>query len=237
MKRILPSAFLLILTLLFIVPRPALSGSDREQEIRTIVTTFVTSRTAGMGWDVTIRRMAIPNVQKLPEGNIEYEIVAPKQWEGWGNVSIAILARQKDKVVRNISVQIDVEALADTVVTLRQLDHGTDITAADLVVQKREITQSSHLAARKVDEVTGKIARTTIRANQPVCSDMIERVPLIKSGQTVTIIGENEVLKISVAGIAHSSGAVGDIIRVKNMTSLKEIPARVIDASTVQVAL
>jgi flagella basal body P-ring formation protein FlgA len=52
----------------------------------------------------------------------------------------------------------------------------------------------------------------------------------------VTIIAENGVFKISVTGKAHSSGAEGDIIRVQNLTSLKEIPAKVIDGSTVQVA-
>ena len=147
-----------------------------------------------------------------------------------------VLARQKDRVVRNIPVRVEVEALADTVVTLRQIEHGTTITAADLVLQKREITQSSHLAARTLDAVIGKKARITLRANQPVRADQVEKVPLIKSGQMVTIIAENDVMKISVTGKAHSSGAEGDIIRVQNLTSLKEIPARVIDATTVQVA-
>ena len=52
----------------------------------------------------------------------------------------------------------------------------------------------------------------------------------------VTIVAENDVLKISVSGKARSSGAEGDTIRVQNLTSLKEIPARVISATTVQVA-
>ena len=103
-----------------------------------------------------------------------------------------------------------------------------------LVAFKKE--EDYRLVARKVDEVIGKKARTTLRANQPVRADQVEKVPLIKSGQMVTIIAENGVLKISVAGKAHSSGAEGDIIRVQNLTSLKEIPAKVIDASTVQVA-
>jgi flagella basal body P-ring formation protein FlgA len=52
----------------------------------------------------------------------------------------------------------------------------------------------------------------------------------------VTIIAENDVLKISVSGKARSAGAEGDTIRVQNLSSLKEIPARVISATTVQVA-
>ena len=224
--------------MMILCPCQALPAVDREQEVREVVTAFVTARTAGMGWDVHVRRITISDALKLPDGVIDYEIVAPQQWEGWGSISIAVLARQKDKdrVVRNIPVRIEVEALAGMVVTLQQIDRGVSIMATDLVLQKREITHNSYLAARKIEEVIGKKARITLRANQPVRADQVEKVALVKSGQMVTIIAENSVLKVSVTGKANSSGAEGDFIRVQNLTSLKEIPARVIDASTVLVA-
>ena len=203
--------------------------------MRDAVTAFVTTRTAGMGWDIHIRRISLSDSLKLPDGTVDYEIVAPQQWEGWGNISIAVIVRQKDRIIRNIPVRLEVEASVDTVVTLRQIEYGASLAATDVTLQKREITQNSHLAARKLDDVIGKKARTTIRANQPVRADQVEKVPLIKSGQMVTIIAESGVLKISVTGIARSSGAEGDVIRVQNLTSLKEIPARVIDSSTVLV--
>ena len=234
MKRLLPCIFILLLT---IWPLQALSAVDREQEIREAVAAFVATRTAGMGWDVRIRRITISDTSKLlklPEGMIDYEIVAP-QWEGWGKISIAVYCRQKDKLL-NIPVQIDVEALADTVVTLRQIEHGDSIAAADLALQKREIAPNSSRVYRKIEEIAGKRARSTIKANQTIRPDQVEKVPLIKSGQMVTIIAENALLKISVAGKARSSGAEGDIIIVQNQNSLKEIPARVISATTVQIA-
>lgn len=236
MRRLLPHIFVLLFIAVSLCPRQALSATNREQEVRKAVTAFVTTRTAGMGWDVHLRSITIPDTLKFPEGATDYEIIAPQQWEGWGVVSIAVLARQKGRLVRNIPVRIDVAAMVDTVVALRDIEYGASIMAADVTLQKREITYNSHLAARTVDEVIGKRARLIIRANQPVRTDQIERVPLIKSGQIVTIIAESAVLKVSVSGKARSSGAEGDIIRVQNLTSLKEIPAKVIDASTVQVA-
>jgi flagella basal body P-ring formation protein FlgA len=122
------------------------------------------------------------------------------------------------------------------VVALHQIERDTLISPSDVALQKREITQSSHLSARTIDDVVGKKTRTTLRANQPIRSDQLERQPLIKSGQMVTIIAENSIMRVTVAGKARSSGAEGDSIRVQNLTSLKEIPARVINATTVQVA-
>lgn len=236
MKRLLPYLYIILLSIVILCPCQAFSAVDREREIREAVTTFVTSRTAGMGWEVHIRRITISDALKLPPGVVDYQVVAPQQWEGWGNVSIAVLARQKDKVVRNIPVWVDVEALTDMVVALRQIESGELISATAVSLQKREISQSSHLAARTAGDVIGKKVRTTIRANQPVRTDLVEKVPLVKTGQMVTIVAENEVLKITASGKARSAGAEGDTIRVQNLTSLKEIPARVINANTVQVA-
>jgi flagella basal body P-ring formation protein FlgA len=228
--------YILFLILAVLSPHTALSANNREQEVREAVSAFVKTRTSGMGWDVLVRRITISDPLNLPEGIVDYEIVAPQQWEGWGNASLAVIARQKDRVVRNIPVRIDVEAMADMVVALHQIDHGELISADDVVLQKREIVPNSHLAIRNTADVIGKKARATLRANQPVRTDQVERVPLVKSGQMVSIVAENEVLKISVSGKARSSGAEGDTIRVQNLTSLKEIPARVISATTVQVA-
>jgi flagella basal body P-ring formation protein FlgA len=236
MKRLLPYVLILLLSVVTLCPRQAFSAVDREREVREAVTSFVTSRTAGMGWDVRIRRLTISDALKLPDGIVDYEIIAPAQWEGWGNVSIAVLARQKDRVVRNIPVWVDIEALADMVVALHQIENGELVSASDVVLQKRELSQSSHLAARTVNEVIGKKTRTILRANQPVRTDLVERVPMVKSGQMVTIVAENGALKISVSGKARSSGAEGDTIRVQNLSSLKEISARVINATTVEVA-
>jgi len=228
--------FLLLMALTLASPMCVFAAADREQEVRQAVTAFVASRTADMGWDVRIRRITISDALKLPEGVIDYEIIAPQQWEGWGNVNVAVLARQKDRVLRNFPVRIDVEALADTVVTLRQIENGAGISSSDLVLQRREITQNSSRAARKIEDIAGKKARSTIKANQAVRADQVEKVPLVKSGQLVTIIAENAVLKISVAGKARSSGAEGDIIMVQNQNSLKEMPARVISSTIVQIA-
>jgi len=236
MKSSLTHILFLFLAVTVFYPYSALSAVNREQEVRTAVTSFVTSRTVGMGWNVNISRITINDPLILPAGKIEYEIVAPQQWEGWGPVSISVLARQNDRLLRNIPVRVEVDALADMVVALHQIEHGELLSDADVVLQKREISQSSHLAARVISEVVGKKARITLKANQPVRADQIERVPLVKSGQMVTIIAENDVLKISVSGKARSAGAEGDTIRVQNLSSLKELPARVISATTVQVA-
>lgn len=215
---------------------PAPAQLQREAEIRAAVTAYVHAKTANLGWEIRIRRISVSGNPRLPEGALEYEVLAPRQWEGWGAAGMAVVARQNDRLVSNIPVQVDVEALADMVVALRQLDHGTIITAADVAVHKRDVAAAAGRFTRNPGDIVGKRARTTLKANTAVRTDQVERVPLVKSGQMVTIVAENEVFKISVAGRARSAGAEGDVIMVQNLNSLKEIPARVVNATTVQVS-
>ncbi|MDD2366567.1 MAG: flagellar basal body P-ring formation chaperone FlgA [Desulfuromonadaceae bacterium] len=236
MKFSLPHILLLFMLLTLSAPGDVSSATNREQEIRELVTSFIIARSSGMNWTLHINRISINRHLKMPEGKMDYEIIAPQQWEGWGKTNLTVIIRQNDRVIRNISVTVDVEAKTDMVVALHQIEYGDLLTEADVVVQEYLLSPGSRLAARSLSDVVGKKARTTLKANQPVRSDQVERVPLIKAGQMVTIIAENEVLKVAVSGKARSAGAEGDTISVQNLTSLKEIPARVISATTVQVA-
>lgn len=209
--------------------------ANRDAELKEAVAAYVKQKTANLGYDVHIKRISINGNPKLPEGPLDYEVVAPQQWEGWGVANLAVLVRQGDRVVSNTSMRVEVEALTDMVVTLRELDRGMIITSADVTVQKRDAGSVFGKFIGSIKDVVGKQVRTAIRANTVVRADQVEKMPLIKSGQMVTIVAENEVMKVSVAGKARSSGAEGDVIMVQNLNSLKEIPARVISATTVQV--
>ena len=86
-----------------------------------------------------------------------------------------------------------------------------------------------------MEEVVGKRLKAGVRGNNPLRSDNLERVPLVKSGQMVTMLLENGVLKITLAGRAKGAGAEGDLIMVQNLSSNRDVAARVIDAQTVRV--
>ena len=233
---------IILLFSLMLIPGLAISiaaqplSSARDADIREAVTTYVLEKTANLGWETHLKKISISGNPALPEGPLEFEVIAPQQWEGWGNVSLAVVARQGDRVVRNIPVRVEVEALADMVVTLRQLDHGTIITSTDITVLKRDVAMVAGKFTRNADDIVGKRARTMLKANSAVRTDQIEKVPLIISGQMVTIMAENNIMKITLSGKARSAGAVGDIIMVQNLNSMKEIPARVVDANTVQIS-
>ncbi|ABB30675.1 flagella basal body P-ring formation protein FlgA [Geobacter metallireducens RCH3] len=203
--------------------------------VKAAIAEFVRQKTDGLGMETTLKRIGFQGDLKVPVGEVSFEVAAPNRWEGWGKANLAVIVRVNDRVERNISVPVEVEALGDTVVVLRALERGDVIGAADVTVQRRDLSTLTGRVYRSADEVIGKRARMPVRANMPLRGDQLEKVPLVKSGQLVTILVENQAMRLTATGKARGNGAEGDIVMVQNLGSLKEVPARVIDAGTVQV--
>jgi flagella basal body P-ring formation protein FlgA len=227
---------LTVILLFALVPNFAQSAVSRDEEIRAAVETYVRQRTASLGCEIRVKSLSFSGAVALPAGGLEYEIVAPQQWEGWGHASIAVIVRQGDRVVRNIPARVDVEALAEMVVSVRQIDHGALITNNDITLKKLDVAATQGRYLGSINDVVGKRMRRTMRPNTPFMPDQLEKVALIKSGQVVTVVAENERMRVTLTGKAKSAGGEGDIINVQNVNSLKEFPARIIDANTVVVA-
>ena len=236
MQRLIVLISMLVVSFPMLLEAQQLPARTRDAEIRAAVETYVRQKTADLGYEIHLKRLSVSGTSALPEGNLEYEIVAPQHWEGWGNTSIAVIAHQGDRVVCNIPGQVEVEALAEMVVAVRQIDYGSVVTAGDVVLKKMDVSETQGRFLGRIKDVLGKKTRSTIRPNSPFRADQLEKVPLIKSGQIVTVVAENGRMRVAITGRAKSSGGKGDIINVQNLSSLKEFPAKIVDANTVMIA-
>lgn len=217
------------------VQAPAAGNLVSEQEIRRVVENYLVQRASSLNAQVTVKKIGYRGDLKLPAGRVSFEVVAPERWEGYGSTSVALVVRVDDRVVRNQTVLVEVEALAEMVVAARTLERGEVLAPSDLSVARRDLAQVQGRFMKNAEEAVGLRVRSAIRANAPLRGDYLERVPVVKSGQVVTILVENEVVRITASGRAKGSGAVGDAIMVQNLSSQKDVAARVVDASTVKV--
>ena len=236
---------LLVLLMLLVLPLtagaapavpPAPPGTVvSEGELRRVVSEFLAKKTEHLNAEISVKKIGITGDLKLPPGKTSFEVVAPERWEGWGNASLALIVRVDDQVKRNLNVQVEVEALAEMVVATRTLERGEVLGESDVALARRDLAHLQGRFCRKTEEVIGLRVKSAVRANSPLRGDGLERVPVVKSGQLVTIVAENDVVKITASGRAKGPGAQGDIIMVQNLGSQKDVAARVVDATTVRV--
>ncbi len=206
-----------------------------ESEVRAAVDRFLSERLSEKGWDVSVIDLAIPKGVKVSRGERNLELIAPAGWKGWGAVNMALVVRINGVVEKNLPLRLKVSARTKMVTASRQLLAGTVLTARDMHLQEQDLAQSDGHPVENINDAVGKKLRSTVRSGAAIRSNQLVSVPVIVSGQLVTIVAENSSIRITVAGMAKSAGGIGDLIRVQNLLSKRDIPARVVDASTVAV--
>ncbi len=217
----------------------ALSAAEttvlNEARVRSIVMDYLQRKTGLTDGAVRLKKLGFSGEAVLPAGNVSFEVVSPQEWEGWGRCALALIVRIDDRLVRNIPLNVEVEALADVVVATRELERGMVVGKGDVALQKRDLATAPARVCRNLDEALGKRVRVGMRANATLRGDNLERLPVVKSGQMVTVVAENEKFRVTASGRARGNGAQGDTVMVQCLNAQKEIPAVVLDASTVRV--
>jgi flagella basal body P-ring formation protein FlgA len=206
-----------------------------EEEVRAAVERFLADKLEGRGWETSVRQLSMPAGIKVSSGARDLELIAPASWNGWTPVSIALVVRVNGIVEKNVSLRLLVDARAEMVTATRQLSAGTILTAADLQVQKHDLAHAGGYPVRNIADALGKKIRTGIRAGAALRSNQLANVPIVVSGQLVTIVAEKAGVRITVTGRAKSAGGIGDLIQVQNQVSNKQLSARVVDAETVEI--
>ncbi|NVO25968.1 flagellar basal body P-ring formation protein FlgA [Donghicola sp. C2-DW-16] len=104
---------------------------------------------------------------------------------------------------------------AETIVASRTLPARTVITESDIAIA----ADTTPGAATNISEVIGKEARATIYSGHPLFLSALAAPALVERNQLTTLIYELGALTISAEGRVLERGAVGDLVRVMNLSS------------------
>src|SRR5690606_32545004 len=85
----------------------------------------------------------------------------------------------------------------------------------------------------RVEDVAGSLAARRIRTNQLLTPALVASLPAVRRGETVKIVASRDGIEASTDGEALSDGQVGELIRVRNISSDKVIDAKVIEPGVV----
>jgi flagella basal body P-ring formation protein FlgA len=135
---------------------------------------------------------------------------------------------------RNVYVAFRVYKKRQLFVLRHGLRRG-DVLAADDVSEKETYLTGSTVYPSSRSEVVGKKLRRDLPAGTVLTPQVLEDRILVKSGDMVRIVAENSRLAIHANGKALDRGKMGQTIRVRNLTSGKEILCKVRGGDTVSV--
>ena len=117
----------------------------------------------------------------------------------------------------------------------RKIAKGTAISENDISIiefQKSKIKEST---ITKSEELIGKTLAKMAYANRPVRYDQLAQAIAVKQEGLINISFRNNKLFLQDQAVALENGTIGQIIRVKNLSSNKVLRARVISESEAEV--
>lgn len=128
-----------------------------------------------------------------------------------------------------------IERSAMVAIANRHLPRHHIITAGDLRFERRTLGTQNWIT--EADPVVGQATRRPIRAGQPLAAHLVTSPTHVRRGDRVFIVSQNPRIQIQMMGEALEDGRAGDTIRVRNLSSSREISARVREDGRVEVLL
>lgn len=182
---------------------------------------------------VTVLEPADPMM--IPGGAVELHIIPNPTEEGLGRRAFHVEAVANGKPRKTIQVVADIAAMIDAIVATRFLKAEEVIDRGDLKTIEMKVHQMNHPFITDQGEVIGKSASRPLPPDIPLRPTFVKLPLLIKKGDRVLIEARRGGLSIRAYGVTKSNGQLGQTVMVTNLDSGRELRAKVVAPSLVEV--
>ena len=140
-----------------------------------------------------------------------------------------------DRQIGEWQIPVRAELSQDVWVATRRLARGETPEAADLEKRRLNVLAERQAPIAARNPLDGYEVAQAIAAGQPLTwRDLSPRV-LVHRGQVVNVVAGDGPFLISMKALATQDGANGATVRVRNLTSQRDIDAQVVGENKVQV--
>ncbi|HTY37988.1 MAG TPA: flagellar basal body P-ring formation chaperone FlgA [Bacteroidota bacterium] len=220
----------LLSIVLFLAVGPAQVNPAR---IRTAVEEYVALRWAGRQEEFRLEFREVPsgiNVSS-PEYSLHVGLNSVPKLKG--SVSLPVEIVCNGTVERRVLVSARIRTFATVAITKRLLQRHQEIGSDDVGFQRVETTTMPDDVVSRAQDLVKTRAGRIISSNSVLCRSMIERTPVIKAEDAITISVRSGKAIISVQGVAKQEGCVGDVIMVQRAGSSERLRATIQNPRTV----
>jgi len=148
----------------------------------------------------------------------------------------AATLRFRDASGRERSLAVRLAWTQPVLVLTRSLRRGDILKESDVTVRQIKVNRPGVYASR-VSEVVGRSVTKNLSQGETLTLNSVFDAPIIERGKSVIILAKSGGLAVKAKGEALESGALGDTIRVRNVTSRTVLTAVVVAEDTVEVKM
>lgn len=109
-----------------------------------------------------------------------------------------------------------VQVLAEVLVATRPLARGVPLTPDDFLRRRQDLATATSGALTDPAQALGRRLRYPVAAGTVFTTGLLESAPLVRRGQTVTLVSGSDGFEVRATGEALADGGQGQTIRVRN---------------------
>ncbi len=207
-----------------------------SERITKIVRNYIL---ANMPWpekDVEIQQISGARNLVVAGGDLSFRVVPQQNNDYVGLTPFRVVIRSSDGEEKQLWVTADIRVYTNVVVARHPIGRLREIGREDVMIERRSMGSLSQNTVSTIDEVIGMRTRSMIRAGDQIRLSQVEVPPIVRRGDLVTLKVENDSFLITALGKVLENGRPGELIRVLNISSKKEVYGQAVDGGTVKVA-
>jgi flagellar basal body P-ring formation protein FlgA len=172
----------------------------------------------------------------LPVGKVTFEFATAPHTNYAAPFYLGISVKVDGEEIRKLFLRTTL-AIHDIVpVATNAITPKDELTAENVRWETRSLTSLLHLPVLEEKQLEGKRVRMSLPAGSIICQDMLFDSPIIKRGDEVKMIYQDDKIRISTRVKSLGTGVKGEQIKVQNLDSKKEVLAEIVDNRTVRIS-
>ncbi len=187
------------------------------------------------GDHLLITPVSLPPDVLVPKGEVRLKVRPVLNSDPVGSTPLVVEVWVDGKRVRQVSAALRVSLLGEVVVAARARPRHALLQAEDLKMERRDLSALPDRPLMDLGQALGRRTTKPLFKGEVLLRGSVEEPPLVKRGDLVTLIAEAPGLTITAQGRAQGEGGPGHLIRVKNVSSGKEVYGRVESPQVVRV--
>lgn len=208
---------------------------ESTQHIENRVREHLASRMHNTDSPATVEVGPIDSRLRLPRCQQPLETFLAPGAKEFGNTTVGVRCAGADPWT--IYVTASVQVMGEAVVSVRSIARGATLTEADLTTRRLDLASLPPGAATSRAQVEGKLLKRPVAPGTVLTSAMLASKPLVRRGETVTLVARLGGIDVRVGAEALASGAAGERIKVRNTSSRRVVEATVVAAGLVETPL
>ncbi len=180
--------------------------------------------------EIELEDLKLSSIPSFSPGKVDLTIFENSQ-DLLGRTSFTVIFKQgqrEGKLIASGKVKI----WAQVPFTARRIEKHKLIGPEDFILRKVELSGLPRGVITDPNFILNKRAKSSLPPGIPLRIDHLEEPPILKKGEFANALFETPSLRISIKVVLLEDGRIGQVIRIKNPVSNKELKGKVIEGGT-----